>query len=187
MHKGKTWYLSNCFTFWENLKHMSESFPLPQLMGSLKFRRHPKIDFNQCTIPPRWRSLTDQLRSICWQAAQRGTRRPSHTKVARAACGSRKTRSWRRNQTARWGLTCISSSFDCISGGKSAAPQVKGSNGSAPKRSLPTTTITRSRERALAVSPCRLPPPPPINMTWPIFLTMSCHFTDFLHIFLDGF
>lgn len=37
-------------------------------------------------------------------------------------------------------LTCISSSFDWMSGGKSAAPQVNGSNGSAPKRSLPTNT-----------------------------------------------
>lgn len=34
------------------------------------------------------------------------------------------------------GLTCISSSFDWMSGGKSAAPQVNGSNGSAPNRSL---------------------------------------------------
>lgn len=93
----------------------------------------------------------------------------------------------RRNsmQTDRRGLTCISSSFDWISGGKSAAPQVKGSNGSAPKRSLPTTTITRSGERALVVSPQRLFFPLSINMTWPMFLTMFCHFTDrnFIDIF----
>lgn len=38
--------------------------------------------------------------------------------------------------TGSLGLTCISSSFDWMSGGKSAAPQVNGSNGSAPNRSL---------------------------------------------------
>lgn len=32
--------------------------------------------------------------------------------------------------------SCISSSFDWMSGGKSAAPQVNGSNGSAPNRSF---------------------------------------------------
>lgn len=41
-------------------------------------------------------------------------------------------------------LTCISSSFDWISGGKSADPQVNGSNGSAPNRSFPTNTDGRS-------------------------------------------
>lgn len=55
-----------------------------------------------------------------------------------------------------WGLTCISSSCDWISGGKSAAPQVKGSNGSAPKRSLPTTTIAWSGGRTLVASRQRL-------------------------------
>lgn len=37
----------------------------------------------------------------------------------------------------RHAVTCISSSLDWMSGGKSAAPQVNGSNGSAPNRSLP--------------------------------------------------
>lgn len=37
----------------------------------------------------------------------------------------------------RHAVTCISSSLDWMSGGKSAAPQVKGSNGAAPNRSLP--------------------------------------------------
>lgn len=37
-------------------------------------------------------------------------------------------------------VTCISSSLDWMSGGKSPAPQLKGSKGSAPKRSLSGTT-----------------------------------------------
>jgi len=37
----------------------------------------------------------------------------------------------------RHAVTCISSSLDWMSGGKSAAPQVNGSNGSAPNMSLP--------------------------------------------------
>lgn len=37
----------------------------------------------------------------------------------------------------RHAVTCISSSLDWMSGGKSAAPQVNGSNGSAPNRSFP--------------------------------------------------
>lgn len=36
-------------------------------------------------------------------------------------------------------VTCISSSLDWMSGGKSPAPQLKGSKGSAPKRSLSGT------------------------------------------------
>lgn len=44
-------------------------------------------------------------------------------------------------------ITCISSSLDWMSGGKSPAPQLKGSKGSAPKRSLSGTTEKWVTER----------------------------------------
>lgn len=48
------------------------------------------------------------------------------------------------------GLTCISSSFDWMSGGKSAAPQVNGSNGSAPNRSLSAKENTSARKEEVS-------------------------------------
>lgn len=90
----------------------------------------PSSHKNQCSLQDKNTSKCSKQLHRQEQTAASGCSRapePDHRQKGRGVEGS---------EAGSLGLTCISSSFDWMSGGKSAAPQVNGSNGSAPNRSL---------------------------------------------------